>query len=248
MHRFFISMPIREGIACFDQSEEKHITKVLRLKPGDQVLGVDGSGKEYLISLMGNKNNYLQGRVEEEHTVSREPGFKLTLVQGLVKTEKMDLIIQKAVELGVYEIIPLLARYSVVKLNEDKIDKRMEKWNRIVIEACKQSGRSIPPKIRTPETFKSMIVKYSNKNTILLYEKEKDTSLKIALKELSKRDEAFDSINLWIGPEGGFSEAEIELARSNNFIIAGLGPRILRSETAALVATAIVLYEFNGLG
>jgi len=243
MHRFFVEADNLAGQhVLFDEKEVRHMQKVLRLKPGDRVIGFDGKGHEFEITLVKEIDGTLRGKIEAVSSRETEPNISLHLVQGLAKAEKMDTIIQKAVEIGVYSIYPLVTQNTVVKIKEDKQENKLKRWQTIAREACKQCRRNYIPEVKPVQDINDFL-KNRDKGgvAIMLYENEYAISLGQAVKshlDIIKQK----GVYLLIGPEGGFSSQEAEAARRQGVITAGLGPRILRTETAGLVAASIVLY------
>lgn len=248
MHRFFIAPESISGpIVEIDAVQARHLEKVLRLKAGDRVLIFDGQGHEYQVKLLGKDNDLWRGEIEARIADAGEPGLRLTLVQGIPKGDKMDTIIQKAVEIGVRRIIPMCSEHSVVRLTEDKAAKKVQRWQMIAREACKQCHRNIIPEIGDVVDFAALLPDLADNPVIMLYEHEEQLRLGRLLKE---QDHSFKEreIFMLVGPEGGFSTQEVELAKRQNAYITGLGPGILRTETAGLVAASIVLYEYGEIG
>lgn len=248
VHRFFVSGEnISGGRVVFDSGEAKHIERVLRLGAGDMVTIFDGSGYEYLIRLNEPGGDRLTGEVMEKDYVDRETSSRLYLVQGLCKGDKMDTIIQKAVEVGVKTIYPLACERSVVRLEGDKAVKRVERWQEIAFEACKQCRRNVVPEIKPVIELAALCQEMHGKCALMLYEKEDDLGISDYLKK-NGSEMVGKEIFLLVGPEGGFSAAEVERARQHGSSTATLGPRILRTETAGIVAASIILYQLGDLG
>ncbi len=247
IHRFFISSQnIKGNTVSIDPEEARHIEKVLRLNTGDIVVCFDGSGREYQVRLVGRENGILTGQIIHTGLRESEPALKLYLAQGIAKGEKMDTIIQKSVEIGVCAIYPVSSDRSVVRLTEDKAEKRVQRWQSIAREACKQCRRNLIPQVMPIMNFTSLLQEIGDKPAIMLYENEDQTSLKSLLtKQL--REIGGQEIFILIGPEGGFSPMEVERASQQGIYTVSLGPRILRTETAGLVAASIILYEYGDL-
>ena len=249
LHRFFVwPENIADQIVRIDRDQARHIEKVLRLVPGDLLQVFDGQGHEYEVCLQGKEDGFLLGEIVQELHRDVESPLHLSLVQGIAKGDKMDSIIQKAVEIGVEDIYPLFSQYAVVKLEKERAGKKVERWQTIAREACKQCRRNRVPTVHVPITFPEMMKFVSEKPTILLYEHTENNGLKQVLNENRAKFLAGSQLFLIIGPEGGFAPEEIAAAREQGVLIAGLGPRILRTETAGLVAASIVLYELADLG
>lgn len=243
MHRFFVnSNSWAENHILFEAKEAHHMQKVLRLKPGDMIIGFDGKGNEYRITLLAETNDGLRGVIEEICQKETEPNVLVHLVQGIAKADKMDTIIQKAVEIGIHSIYPVTTSHTVVRLKEDKRASKITRWQTIAREACKQCRRNYIPEVKPLLDFAAFLKNRDrNKAAIMLYENEHLHSLGEAIKthlDLIQTQGAY----LIVGPEGGFSDAEVESAREQGVITAGLGPRILRTETAGLAAASMILY------
>ena len=207
----------------------KHISKVMRMRVNDRVRLSDG--ERVFLSRIISINSEILLQCEEELFVHSEFLYPVKLACAMLKGEKWDLVIQKATELGVTEIFPIETRYSVVKANEKSTNKVL-RWNKIALEAAEQSLRKKKPIVHEPKKL-SEILEMDSDIKIVAYEKEKET----LFHHLN-----FDAktILLVIGPEGGFSEAEIQQFEKNEFIVASLGNRILRSETAALYCMSLL--------
>ncbi|HEX3012261.1 MAG TPA: 16S rRNA (uracil(1498)-N(3))-methyltransferase [Syntrophomonadaceae bacterium] len=247
MRQFFVAPEsIFSGQVILDKEQTKHIEKVLRLKMGEQIQVFDGQGRDYIVVLTARDNGCLIGKIISERTAA-EPKIQLTLIQGIAKGDKMDTIIQKAVEIGCSRIIPTITRYTVVRLEKDRAVQKLERWQTIAREACKQCKRSIIPAIGPIVGFDELVGNLPG-NSIILYENEEHIRLRTLLKQIQDSAPEKQEINLIVGPEGGFCEDEVQKARNHGVQVAGLGPYILRTETAGLVAASIVLYEYGEIG
>jgi 16S rRNA (uracil1498-N3)-methyltransferase len=246
--RYFFVPPesIFANQVIIDAEQTKHIEKVLRLKLGEQVLVFDGCGRECAVVLKGKEGSRLVGEIIHEHTAAPAK-TQVVLLQGIAKGDKMDTIIQKAVEVGCSSIIPVITQYTVVQLEKEKAVQKVARWQAIAREACKQSRRSIIPPIKPVVQYKNVFSQLKGQ-TIMLYENEEHISLRTVLQRIKSATPQVEAINLLIGPEGGFSESEVEIAREQGAKIASLGKYILRTETAGLVAASIILYEYGELG
>ena len=249
MHRFYLEPVCFSGdTVLWDEKESRHICRVLRLKGGDTVAAFDGGGMEYTVRLEEVSPERVCGRILKKQSVDREIPVHLELVQGVAKADKMDWIIQKAVEVGISRIQPIITQYTVVKLEADKQRKKQQRWDSIAREACKQCRRNTVPEVRETTDFSSFLRGLEAERLyILFYEAtEGEPTLKECLTAERKRiQEAGASI--LIGPEGGWSEDEVAKARECGIRIVGLGPRILRTETAGLVGAAAILYEMGAM-
>lgn len=233
---------IKDGFIEIFYDEAKHILNVMRMEIGDTLTICDGQSNDYLCRICETGKNCLKAKIEETTKSESEPKTKITLYQGLPKSDKMELIIQKCVEIGVCRIVPVITERAVVKIEKGaKEDKKTERWQKIAESAAKQSGRGIIPAVERPMKFKDAIEEaVKNGEAIIPYENEKDRGLK----EFVKNSKA-ENIGIFIGPEGGFDTKEIEFAVENGVMSVTLGKRILRTETAGIVTSAIVLYELG---
>ena len=243
MHRFFIPQLYNEEMTITGV-DAKHIGKVLRMQPGDKLQIVSDDGVSALAEVAAITEGTVTVRCLEKLAESHEPAVKITLAQGLAKGEKMDFIIQKAVELGAYSIVPVAMEHSVVRLDGAKADKKVERWQKIAEAAAKQSKRDIIPQVQEVQSVSEMLANNNCKTKIIAYECEDRMSLKTALREAGQMEDLL----LIIGPEGGISEAELAKAREAGAVPVSLGRRILRAETAGLVAMSAIFYETGDLG
>ncbi|ONI39111.1 hypothetical protein AN639_06675 [Candidatus Epulonipiscium fishelsonii] len=242
MKKFFVyPEQIIDDKITIDGSDYNHIINVFRLKIKDKLLINDRQGNEFICIITSVGKLSLIATIEHKFIVSTEPKAKITLFQSLIKAEKMELVLQKSVELGVYQIIPIITDRCVVKLETSKMENKISRWKKIIEAASKQSGRNLIPEIKYPINFNE-VTDYTNETdlNIIPYEKENKISLKNILETKLK-----ENINVVIGPEGGFTEEEIYHIKSNNFNCVTLGKRILRSETATLTVIANIMYELN---
>ncbi len=257
MNRFFVnSEDIEEenGTAVVKGDAVNHITRVLRLRAGDTVIIADGIGSSYLVEIAATDKEKVLLKILEKMDESREPFLKVILAQALAKGEKMDYIVQKCTELGVSEIIPFISERTVVKLNDKKAREKVSRWQKIARGAAQQSQRNKVPLIREVSTLKE-VLEGKGKETlcIFLWEQEQEQGIKdvlgraAAVKGNGTKEEEME-VMIIIGPEGGFSENEGEMASKFGVHSVLLGPRILRTETAALAALTIVSYELGDLG
>ncbi len=243
MHRFFIPQLYAAEMVIKDV-DAKHISKVLRMQPGDKIQVVSDDGVTAIAEIVSLQADNVVVKCLEKLAESHEPSVKITLAQGLAKGEKMDFIIQKAVEMGASSIVPVAMEHSVVRLEGAKADKKVERWQKIAEAAAKQSKRDIIPQVQPVQTMQQMLANNDLQHKIIAYECEDRLGLKTALQSCDNLQELL----LIIGPEGGISEFELELARKNDAVPVSLGKRILRAETAGVVALSAILYETGDLG
>ena len=212
-----------------------HATKVLRLKVGDQFALFNGDGYDYVAKVIELSKHKTSVEIIDRYQVNHESPLKITLAQGLAAGDKMDWIIQKAVELGIQSIQPLLTERSIIKLDRERADKKLEHWRTVAISACEQTGRSIIPDILSPIHLVQWL---SNQN-------QTANSLKLILtpakaQNINHLEKPSSPVVFMVGPEGGFSEKEMNLALSSSFVPVNFGKRVLRTETASVVALSIM--------
>lgn len=245
MNRFFVDKEqISEDKINIMGQDVKHIRDVLRLK-SDENIEIVSDGQCYICKILDIKSSNVYCKVIDKCNGKSEPPISISLFQGIAKGNKMDFIIQKSTEIGVKDIYPVITKRTIVKINNRKKEKsKMQRWNNIAEEAAKQSKRDSIPIVNDIISFKEMLnILKDEKNIIVPYEMENKVGLKEILKNLQGK-----RINIIIGPEGGFEEEEIEELRDIGGQVITLGPRILRTETAGIVALSIVLYELGDLG
>ena len=245
MRRFFFDPSSRKGDRAFLSVEEsRHISKVLRLQAGEVIELLDDLGTLYhaVITTVGRQ---VEVRIERVVTKEADVGKSILVWQGILKGEKMDTVVQKCTELGVTGIVPFQSSRCQGKLGSMQARKKHERWQRIGLAACKQCMRLRSMKIDEPTTYSESLSKQSDDNTILrllFWEEEKKTHLH----DIANIDKAC-SLNLMLGPEGGFTLEEVEEARLLGWRTVSLGDRILRAETATLSAVSIVQYLAGNL-
>lgn len=222
----------------------KHIRNVLRHKIDDELEICDESGFRYLTKIKEFSENEILLEIVEQTDKNTEMPVKIDLYQGLPKSDKMDLIVQKTTELGVSSIIPVITERVIVKLEKGNENKKIERWNKIATEAAKQSGRQLIPVVENVANLEKIVEKLSKYDIVIVpFECEKDSTLKNILKNVKNK---IENIAVVIGPEGGFSEKDIAtLEKSSNVVKVSLGKRILRTETAGLATIAMLLYEYE---
>ena len=243
MNRFFIKKDYINDKSIIIMGEDvNHITNVLRKKENDRIILCDGEGKDYIVAIESIDRKVIKTKILYEEKSIGEADIDITIYQGIPKSAKMDLIIQKCTELGAARIVPMFSDRTIVRFSSAGDEERkIDRWQKIALEAAKQSGRGRVPMINKSMTFiEAMDDAMSNDLVLIPYELEKSLNLKQVLKK-----EKPNSVGIFIGPEGGFDISEISLATDSKACIITLGNRILRTETAALVVMGIILYEFN---
>ncbi|KGF13361.1 16S rRNA methyltransferase [Peptostreptococcus sp. MV1] len=256
MDRFFVEpsqIDLNNRSLYIGGDDVKHISKVLRYGQGDKIEVCDSNNKEYICQIESMDKVRIDLSILEEVDVNRESKVRVKLYQGLPKSSKMEIILQKLTEAGVAEIILVNTKRSVVNIKEAKADKKFDRWERIIYEAAKQSKRGILPKLRGLMSFKEALEDMAkNDINICPYEAEKSLGIKEALQDNQVknivRDKDVVNLGIFIGPEGGFSEEENAEVKEAGIASVTMGPRIFRTETASIVATAITLYELGDIG
>ncbi len=225
--------------------QARHLREVLRLRTGDEVFLFDGEGREFQGVVAEARRNSAQIKVIAEVDPSKpESPLDLTLGIALLKGEKFDLVVQKASELGVTRVIPLITMRADIRLRDaSDAGKRVGRWQRIAVEAAKQSGRARVPEILTPQLFSALIGTASGTNVLMFSERD-GGSLEAALKSIEIASLAITAL---VGSEGGWTDEEIEEARSAGCEIITLGGRVLRAETAAIVVAALIQHHSGDL-
>ena len=243
MHRFFIPKPYKKEMQITGR-DAHHIIDVLRMAPGDRLQVVADDGVSFVGEVTAVNSNSVTVTAREILRETHEPDVRISLLQGLAKGEKMEFIIQKAVEIGVTDIFPVAMEHSVVVLDSSKAEKKVERWQKIAEAAAKQSKRDSIPVVHEVMTLDQILQKGKWDLLLVAYESENQVSLKEALQAHKEAK----TVGVIIGPEGGLSNEEVEAARKQGGIAVSLGRRILRTETAGLVAATAILYETDNLG
>jgi len=221
-----------------------HITHVLRYKIGQSLIVVDDSGKIAQTEITSIAQNAVEVKITEYLEANTEAPIRITLAQCLPKSDKMDFIVQKAVELGVSNICPLISENCVVKYDVAKKEARQKKWQKIANEAAKQCGRAVLPSVEPIMPFKDLFLELDpNIEVLMCYEGQADCSLKALLTTTTA-----SRFLIIIGPEGGVSPVEVQLCKEKGGKVVTMGPRILRTETASLAAVSLVMYQNGDLG
>ena len=244
MHTFYVPSPqISNNIATITGSEHHHLRHVLRTKSGETVRIIDGRGGVYTAQILETHGDRISSEARilshESHTIVSP---KLTLFQGLPKNDKMELILQKTTELGVTQIVPLHSEYALQKPSQN----RYERWHRVLISATKQSERAWLPELCDAREFQTSLTQLDKFSLCLLLSPHRNHGLHIQhIKTVLREIPRPDTIALFVGPEGGFSDQEVTRAIESGCIHVTLGDSILRTETAAIVAVAVAAYEFQ---
>jgi 16S rRNA (uracil1498-N3)-methyltransferase len=230
--RHHVDLPLAEGaLVELPEVAVAHLVRVLRLGPGDRVRLFNGDGHDYEAELLAAGKRGAQARVLGRIAVDSESPLRITLAQGIARGDKMDWVLQKATELGVARIAPVVSERTEVKLDAERADKRSAHWRGVVAGACEQSGRACLPELLPPQSLPTFLAAERSTRRFALDPTAATTLAQVGL-------EAGDSLCLLVGPEGGLSERDLAAARAAGFEGLRLGPRILRTETAALAAIA----------
>lgn len=219
---------VQEQKQLLSDEAAHHLINVLRMKTGQNVFLFNGKGGYFDATIIRAEKRTVEVLIGKHHHEENESSLRITLVQGISRGQRMDYTLQKAVELGVTDIVPVICQYGNVKLDVNQKEKRLVHWQKIIIGACEQSNRNKIPSISTPVSFYDWINIENNGLKILLHPAGKQTLSQCSLIE--------NHVILLAGPEGGFSENEIEQATKKGFTTIILGPRVLRTETTALAA------------
>ena len=240
MYNFFVSEnQIIENKVYIEGQDAIHIGAVLRMKPEDKIYICEKESKNRYLSkiLEVNKNKVIAEIIRQEE--STELKIDITIYQGLPKFDKMELIIQKSVELGASKIVPVDMKYCVTKMRDE--DKKISRWNTISETAAKQSKRTIIPKVERMTNIENICKEISNYDTVLIaYEDESKQTIKDILRTIEPQ-----KVAIIIGPEGGIAEEEVKKLKENGAKAVSLGKRILRTETAAMTALSMMIYEYE---
>jgi 16S rRNA (uracil1498-N3)-methyltransferase len=225
--------------------EAKHICLVLRKGEGEIIDVVDGEGMKYQVQVTAKGKDWVQGRIISQTRKENEPFTELTLAQALIKGVRMDFLVEKVTEIGVSSIIPLITGKSLIKLEKgSKVISRVNRWKRIAISGMKQSLRSKLPEIQNPVSFQELLAKVKDYDLAIIACQTKKSK---SLKEIFEPKRRLKKVLLLVGPESGFTQEELDLSLKSGIIPVSLGPRRLRSETAGIVFSSMVLQELGDL-
>jgi 16S rRNA (uracil1498-N3)-methyltransferase len=246
MTRFFVpTAQIRDGLVYLEGSDHHHLQTVLRRTVGDELQILNGKGEEWVAQIVEMTARTTIAKLSGSTGRPTEPRLKINLVQSLPKADKYEWIIQKNTELGVSRFQPLISERSLIKLDGATKAKKQERWQKIIQEAAEQSGRGIVPPLQPVLEWREFIDRFPKGLVLLPWEGEQQRSLKDVLGAVTELPE---QVSVIIGPEGGFSQSEVAALQELGALPITLGPRILRTETAGLVAATVLLYHFGELG
>jgi 16S rRNA (uracil1498-N3)-methyltransferase len=243
-HRFYAPRSqIKGGRAVMLADEAHHLSRVLRLNPGDEVFVFDGEGTEHKCRIDSVGKDIVEAEIVETVRSSAESPIDIRLAQALVKGEKFDLIVQKATELGVSAITPLETDHSDIKFKEEQADKKVERWRRISLESLKQCGRSRLVEIDAPVRVDEFIESHMQSWFAMVFSEKGGLSITSAVSSSSNRSK----VVAIVGPEGGWSERELGIMIGKGCVPVTLGPRTLRTETAALAAVTLIQHHLGDI-
>lgn len=249
LSRIYVDAPLESG-ACIRLSggAASHATRVLRLRPGAALTVFNGRGGEYAGTIAAAEDGDLTVELGKHRAVERESPLQLTLAQGISRGERMDFVVQKATELGVKQLVPLLSERSVVRLDAQQTLRKLNHWHAVAVAACEQSGRNQLPEVLAPATLGSFLRESVRGTT----SDPSPAPLRLLLSPAAARPLAdvprpAGALTVLIGPEGGLADSEHEAALAAGFNAVRLGPRVLRTETAAIVALALLQRQFGDL-
>ncbi len=244
MHHFFVTPQQISGDKIrIEGGDVNHMKNVLRMKLHEKAEISDGESRTYLCEVEAYEEDVAVLHILEEMEADTESASKLYLFQGLPKSDKMELIVQKAVELGVYQVIPVAMKRSVVRLDDKKAAKKADRWNSIAESAAKQAGRSRIPEVTMPLSYKEAL-KMAEELDVTLLPYELAGGMKVT-REVIRQIKSGQSVGIFIGPEGGFEPEEVDAAVSMGAKVITLGRRILRTETAGLATLAVLMFELE---
>ncbi len=245
MQHFFVTPDqVKDGYIFVEGSDVNHMKNVLRMRIGEEVTVSDGNNLQYLCEVDRYEEEEAILKIVEENGVDTELSSRIYLFQGLPKQDKMEMIVQKAVELGAYQVVPVATKRCVVKLDDKKAKKKVERWQEISKSAAKQAGRGYIPEVSGVLSFKEALKFASELDVVLIpYELAKGMT---ETKQLISEIKPGQSVGIFIGPEGGFEKEEVELAMEHGAKAITLGKRILRTETAGLTTLSVLMFHLEG--
>ncbi len=246
MQRYFVNQSADETRFTIAGDDYHHIARVMRMKEGDQIICVTPLNKSAVCAIAEITDEQVITEVVQWISGTSELPIEVTIVSGLPKGDKLEWIIQKGTELGAFQFIPFISARSVVKWDEKKAEKKLERWQKIAKEAAEQSHRTILPKVKSPINIKSLIkISEDFDYKLIAFEEEAKQGEASVLSKILAEMEKGQTLLFVFGPEGGLTEQEVSSLREHGFRSCGLGPRILRTETAPLYALSAVSYHFE---
>lgn len=245
MQHFFVTPDqVKEDMIFIEGSDVNHMKNVLRMYVGEEVAISDGNNLKYICVIDHYEEDMAVLKITEEKSVDTELLSRIYLFQGLPKQDKMELIVQKAVELGAYQVIPVATKRCVVKLDDKKAKKKVERWQQIAESAAKQAGRGYIPEVNQMMSYKQAL-EFARTLDVVLVPYELAEGM-VETKAIISSIEKGQSIGIFIGPEGGFEREEVEMAIESGAKAITLGKRILRTETAGLTTLSVLMFHLEG--
>lgn len=246
VQRYFVKQRANDDRFLIDEEDRHHIVKVMRMQIDDQIICVDPEGKQAVCRLAEITDERVVADVVQWKEESPELPITITIASGLPKGDKLEWIIQKGTELGAHQFLPFSAARSVVKWDEKKAAKKIDRWQKIAKEAAEQSHRAVMPEIISPMTFKALLGKSKEyQYKLAAFEEESRKGEASVFASTLKQMKQGESLLIVFGPEGGLADEEVGLLKEHGFTLCGLGPRILRTETAPLYTLAAISYHFE---
>jgi 16S rRNA (uracil1498-N3)-methyltransferase len=246
VQRYFVKQRANDNRFIIDEEDRHHIVKVMRMQLGDQIICVDQNGKQAVCALAEITDTSVVADVVQWKEIASELPISITIASGLPKGDKLEWIIQKGTELGAHQFLPFSAARSVVKWDEKKAAKKIDRWQKIAKEAAEQSHRAFLPEVFNSISFKELLTKSKDFNyKLVAFEEESRNGETAVFASTLRKMNKGDSLLLVFGPEGGLTDEEVQQLKYNDFEVCGLGPRILRTETAPLYTLAAISYHFE---
>jgi 16S rRNA (uracil1498-N3)-methyltransferase len=237
--RIYTQQPLITGeLVQLEETASHHLSKVLRMQAGRELILFNSKGGEFAATINEVTKKHVVALVAEHNPENRESSLQLELAIGISRGERFEWVLQKATELGVTKITPLITERTEVKTSGDRQEKMLDRWQQIIVSACEQCQRNLLPELAEPIQLNNWLPQVNSELRFVLHHRDSKTL---------PTEQKPQSITLLIGPEGGLSESEISLAQQNNFNVLTLGPRVLRTETAPVAAISLVQYLWGDL-
>ncbi|MBU8879445.1 16S rRNA (uracil(1498)-N(3))-methyltransferase [Bacillus sp. FJAT-29790] len=246
MQRYFVENPAIDNRFIISGDDHHHIVRVMRMNEGDHIICVDPLNKSAICSIAEITDDHVRVNIVQWNEGSPELPIDITIVSGLPKGDKLEWIVQKGTELGAHKFIPFISARSVVKWDEKKAAKKVERWQKIAKEAAEQSHRTQLPEVMSPQNLKSLLkISEDFDFKLIAFEEEAKQGEASNLSKTLAKMKKGQSLILIFGPEGGLADHEVSILKESGFLACGLGPRILRTETAPLYALSAASYHFE---
>jgi 16S rRNA (uracil1498-N3)-methyltransferase len=246
VQRYFVNQSANDNRFEIKEDDRNHIVKVMRMQIGDEIICVDPNGKTAVCKIAEITDEQVAADVVQWKEDISELPIMVSIASGLPKGDKLEWIIQKGTELGAFEFLPFSAARSVVKWDDKKASKKIDRWQKISKEAAEQSHRTVLPEVHSPLSFKALLEKSRDYHyKLAAFEDESRNGEVSTFSKTVQQMKTGESLLLVFGPEGGLCDEEVQLLKANNFSLCGLGPRILRTETAPLYTLAAISYHFE---